>query len=333
MEFLKNISKDFVLKKGFEIYKDHIDLSDHIYNLKELENLIKNYCVKTQQDLTFKLINVDIDNSKISFKINDCESLDLIVLDVIEKIKPLLNLKTEDLRYKINLIIDEWDKNPGNFLERRSSFNGKSFYNNNIANVIHDSYNYVYIKFLNKELLDFSCEIKFFEKEYYLKLLNKLEEWEKKTTKEINLSKFKSKIKNAILREEFEVSIEQFIKTVEIPESKENSIEKIKEVEKPGFPIKLIGWQLNIILNEGFRDGEINEQFIEDVKEVCGIDLSCLLDWEIKTGTDGYHNNDGQICDYTVEFISPDNNFYYAYNSHCLVTGWNFNDYKIVNFS
>ncbi len=115
-------------------------------------------------------------------------------------------------------------------------------------------------------------------------------------------------------------------------EVKTGKIKKDKDFDKnkPKFPISFKGKQLNNLLYEVDDSCKIDKEFVEFIKEEDDLDISALLNWEINTSHVGFHHHDGQVCDYTVEFISPEGYSYKTYESHSLVTGWNFYTDSII---
>lgn len=89
---------------------------------------------------------------------------------------------------------------------------------------------------------------------------------------------------------------------------------------------KILPEDVIVKVDECYIDETIINNLAEDE-----IDISCLLNWEVSYERKGEHHNDGQICDYTVTFTSPEGHEYHAYDSHCAITGWSFRGEVVID--
>lgn len=307
MEFLKNINKEFILN-GYDLIKSE-------YNLK-----LKDFKIN---DLKIKIIDMNLETIDFSVNISDLGNIsEKISNQLVEDLTKEYG-KTRKLAEKI---LKAWDKTPEKFIRKETSW-GKTVYVY-VGLLTSDEYHqhtHVYFEKISEHGMDFTTGCggdTFYSKSEIEEEIKKEDIWFAKTTKMLKDKKTLKRIENYVSKRNFTISIKQFIKYASIPGIE--TVKEVKKVKKPKFPIKISGDDLNGIL-ELFDDHVlIDDEFIQDVLSDTGLDISVLMDWEITEGTEGYHNTDGDHCDYEVCFTSPDGHEYIFYNTHCLMTGYNF---------
>jgi len=308
MEFLKNINKEFILSKEYDLIKNE-------YRLK-LKDGISN-------DIKIKIVGIDLETIEFSIDISDLGNISEKISDELVN---SLTREYEKTRIIANKILDAWDKTPEKFIKKDTSW-GKVVYEyvGLLKNVEYHQHTHLYFEKISEHGMDFTTGCggdTFYSKSEIEEQIKKEDIWFPKTVKMLKDKKTLKRIENYVSKRIFSISIKQFIKYVSIPGT-QTIKEKVK-VKKPKFPIKFTGDDLNTILDIFSDHILIDDEFIQDVKSDSGVDISVLMDWEITEGTDGYHNTDGDHCDYEVCFTSPDGHEYKFYNTHCLITGYNF---------
>lgn len=86
------------------------------------------------------------------------------------------------------------------------------------------------------------------------------------------------------------------------------------------------GYALNRLLRESEDDFTFDQELIDYCLHEDEDDWSEFLGWSVIVESEGFHNHDGQVVDYSVTFISPEGYSYVVNDSHCLVRGWGFDD-------
>lgn len=313
MEFLKNIGKEYIYTGNITQFFD----SSHYNKMNWLNE-------------TIRVSIVNIDNSGVEFQMESYDNIDNMVTAVIENLSDRLTKDVERLKYKLNKVLNEWNSNPTSFVEveekRYSDFNfvyvnysvltEEEYKENDWISVhfqkyhssLHNSFKAnIYPKYVG-----------YCSKEKIEAILEELDTWYNKEIKNLNTNKLKTRFKNYINDITIKLPFKEVIKNITIP--KVSFI--IKEKEKPTFPFNIDGRLLNKLL--GFFDGYINDKNISEFKEQYDLDVSFLEGCELENETKGSHVNDVDYCDYTVTLTLPDGTQYYAYDSHCLVTGFMF---------
>jgi hypothetical protein len=311
MDFLKNINKEFRLTDEYGFFK------------KTYHYLFKNSEDKIEPKDIIVLVD-DINMRKVSLTFKSIGNID----EVVDQVANLMckNLTEDADKFKVisNKVIEAWENTPKKFIQQKLSFSNET---------------YKYIGLLNNEEymlsvfalfgnISFHSNFRFstgcggdtyFGKDFFIQCLNEIDSWLSKTIKEINSAKIKNRIKNQILnKSKIEIPLSKIDTYLELVDN-----ETHKDSVKPPFPIKFTDNQMNLFMGE-FGECYIDEEIVEELMDQYGLDISNLLEWEVSYEHEGEHHNDGQICDYTITLTSPDGHEYYAYNSHSLVTGWNF---------
>jgi len=309
MEFIKNIRKPFILSPDFNIKK-------------ELR-------IKTQLDFgKVVLILDDLHMGGGTFKIKSIENGDQLVDEIINGMINDLTKSSEKAKKIARKVIKAWEKNPEAFIKQKKSHSSDIYINKGLLND-NDYHHHVWANFENLSYMYHDLGFStgwggdtHYAKSYYEEGILNLDKWTAKRIKEVKTSKIKKRITNYLYKIQIEFSFNQILKHLSV-----DNKTKIVKKRIPPFPVQLTGQIMNALLY-AWDSGELefDDEGIEIFNEEYGIDLTPLKDWEINTSHEGEHHNDGQMCDYTVEFQSPDGHSYYAYNTHCLMTGWNFSD-------
>jgi hypothetical protein len=311
MDFLKNINRDFILSPEFDFIKKHY------HYLFEPGDKI------TMEDIIIKVD--DIDRRLATFFIDSIGNIDDVVNQVVAKMEKSLTKDVDEFKVLANRVIKAWEETPNNFVKHRENFlNGKKIYKNK-GLLIGEEYSLSVFVLLDK--ISYHSDFRFstgygsetyYEKDFYVNCMNEIDPWIASTMKELNSAKVKKRIKNQLLKNKILIpltKLEKFLTLADKTTPEKDSV-------KPPFPMSFTDDEINFLMSE-IGECYISENLIEELSEE-GFDISSLLDWEISYEHEGEHHNDGQICDYTITFTSPDGYEYYAYNSHCLMTGWNF---------
>jgi len=316
MEFLKNIKGKFNLNPDCKVLK-HVDG-------------VNNSHAQCPMTLKVNSINLNSIGKEIEFKVVSVDDIDILIDTIISGLTNRITKETNKAIRITKLIIKEWTENPSNFKKNKGGYNSDPYHNSkikfgNLKDWIFPSAKYsrlsIRIPFDNGHE---SNTFKSLEDNQTIltKLTTKLD---KELTK-LNSDVIRTRIGNYIMSEEIKLSVSDVIKYVTVS----NDSTKIKKRKLKKCPISFSGDELNAMLRETGGLMEIDNEFINYLLEETGVDITKLMDWTINSGTNGFHNNDGQLCDYWVTFDSPDGDTYRLTNKHCLVTGWNFHGEKIT---
>lgn len=306
MDFLKNINKEFYLTD-----LDFIKKNYH-YLFEGDDKIVTNVKAKVS----------DIDMRTVYLTITEIEGIDDIVAQVADLMTRRITEDAEKFKVIAKKVVEAWEKSPESFKRQKDTYHKDTYKNKGL--LTNDEYHQSVFTFLDKISFhsDFSFTTgcggdTFYDKEFHVKCLEDIDAWVTDVAKQLSSTKIRARIKNALLKNTITISLSKVNETLTLAE-------KSKPTEKkPPFPIKLSGNEMNALMRYA-SDSYITEEIIEELDEEWEIDISSLLDWEISSEHEGEHYNDGQICDYTVTLTSPDGHEYYAYDSHCLMTGWNF---------
>jgi hypothetical protein len=315
MEFIKNINGTFILKPEFNLLKNLLE-GKVAYEVKQ--NIPK----ETFSEINVRITNIDLGG--VTFSIVNPQVLEKLPEKITSTLIDNLKKNIEKTKKVANKVIDAWENNPKKFIKKEQSW-GKIVYEYKKL-LTDDEYHTGAFFFFDK--ISYHFELSFvtgcgshtyYNKDYFVKALEKIDQWFEDTCKIVKTEKIQKRIFKYLSKIEISLSFPEVIKYISIPKEEI----KLKEEKKPPFPIVLNGDELNSILS-AFDGGIIDQEFIDIIKEEYDIDISSLLDWELSSTTEGYHHNDGDFCDYTVTFTSPNGHSYELYNSHCLVTGYTF---------
>lgn len=308
MEFIKNIEKDFALSNEYKI----------------LDNIIpKNKKI----DVLLKIKDLDING--ITFQVSSIKNIDLIVEDcvlyIVKKLEKDFN-KTVKIAKKV---LKAWEKRPEDFI-RSLKHNHKEIYTNKNLLNSNEYHSSTYV-FLGNTTLHFECEFAtgcgsdtYYQKEYFQNILKTSDDWLEKTIKTIKSSAFKTKIKNTILREKFDMNYQEVLKYISIPKVKE------KKLEMNPFPIQFNGEQLNNLLHHIDDGCDIDWALVREVEKESNMDISLLVGWSITIETKGEMHHDSQVLENILTFWSPDGDDYSVTSFHSAMTGWDFEKDKII---
>jgi len=316
MDFIRNINKPFILKPTFNILKETKGIKSSM----------------TQPEMGVKLIELDIHGA--TFKIIDYPNVDEVVEEVLTKLSEKLIKDVKKIKRIANKVIKEWNEAPENFTPKKGY--SKTVYLN--KDLLSDNDYRHSVSYYFDNLSEYYHDLTFttgnggdthYEKEYYINGIKEIDIWLEKQLKLFKSTKIKKRVKNYLNKTVFELEMHEILKHIEIKRTRSTSKKEV--IAKPPFPIVFRGSELNSLLF-AYDSGELvfDEIYIEIFQEEFGLDISSLTDWEINISYKGEHHNDGQIVDYTVEFMSPDGHTYYAYDSHCLMTGWDFSGTVII---
>lgn len=315
MEFLKNIKKDFILSKEYKLIEEEYSIT------------LKDYIPK---DITIRVVDMNID--VIDVMISDISELGDISKKISDSLIENLTIEFDDVTKTVLKILDAWENMPDKFIKVERATDVYEF-----KGLIQRSKYYEPVN-IHFEKLNFYFNVNypggygentFKNKDVIKESFQNLEPWFKKSCKDLKSSAILKRIENYISKKCFSIPIEDFIKYVSIPET-EIKTNKIEEV-KPEFPISFSGEELNGLLYCFDSHVCIDEEFVEEVRVDCQIDISVLLGWEITEGSEGYHHTDSDHCDYEICFSTPDGKHEYSLtNSHCLMTGYNFHGDSII---
>lgn len=274
-----------------------------------------------------KAYEISVDEKSVSLEIVDITNLDELLDRAIEE--EFIKYDKEVAKYKkvLNKIISCWENTPEQFKKEKTSW-GETIYTHKTLltdNEYHAGLSFYfgsYSKYNDKSFTT-GCGDKTFYPLDTLKTYLDVDSWVENVKKEVKSTKIKTRIKKNLFKTCLQIRFNQIDTELSLTE-----FAPVKKLGNKGpFPMTISGSVLNGILSESGGDAfTIDEEFIEFAKEEYEVDFTPLIDWEIHASTDGYHNHDGQVCDYTVVFSPLEGDNYHAYNSHCLVTGWNFRD-------
>lgn len=308
MDFLKNINEEFVLT-GFDFIK-----KNYHYIFRDGDRI--NYGevrVKTS----------DINMQNVEFYIENISNIDEIAVQVTELMTKRLTKDAQDFKVLALRVVDAWEATPEKFKKQDKSSREPTYKNKGLLS--EDEYDCsVFVHF---DKISYHSDFDFttgwgghsyYDKDFYVKCLNDIDDWTAKVTKELASSKIRNRIKNYIMKNTISIPIEEIDKFISLAET----IVVSTTSEKPPFPAKFTDDELNFLL-DNFADMYLDEETVGEIKKNEGLDLTALVGWEISVEHEGYHHHDGQVCDYTATFTSPEGHEYYVCDSHSLMTGWN----------
>lgn len=297
IDVLNNVDKIFVAIKPINTW---------IYPISQLP-----------EGTLLKLDSVELGSfhSKIHFKVSKDNDLDSMSLDIMNK---RVELKEKELKRKkelYELVLNYWNDSPDIFTLQNNGYSTKTY---KCSKVIAD-------KDYTPHLSTGYGSNTYYDKEYYEQALAS---WDKLHKEELkSIAKNPKTHTKDLLKAAIEISSAQLDKFIKLQEEGEKTSTKKKEkVKKPPFPFKFDADFLNFLLSETGGDFEVDDELIEDFAETDEQreQLEKIKGSVFSAETEGYHNHDGQVCDYLVTILTPDNHEYTTGNSHCLVTGWNF---------
>jgi len=308
-EFAKNINGEFALSPSYMLSIRDFDIKMGSVNVKISE----------------------IDKQDISVNISSSEGLGECARSISQEM--ILRLEKGVKKQKrISLkVIKEWENNPDNFKFKKEAYSGEKIYIH--ESLLKDSEYSSYIGiFFDK--ISISCHDLTFstgygssthhEKGYYEEGIEMLDVWLVKEVKKIKSAAFIKRVINQIKKHSFDFSIFKAHEYLSIPTKDTKKVPSEKSKKKP-FPFSFSADDLNDFLTEcGGRTIYIDSEIIEELSDGFKFPLADLEEWEIISDTDGHHNHDGDMCEYTVTFTSPDGHDYHLYNTHSLYTSWNF---------
>lgn len=307
MSFLKNIRREFRLDSNYTHY------------------LKKNFYAIRDSDFKIEDVNVlvsEISISSVELSISSIGNIDDFVDFVVESMCNDLKKDVEKFKTTAEKVVKAWEETPEKFRQQKEHYSKDTYKNRGLLS--DDEYMHCVMVSFGK--VSYYSDYRFstgcgsdtyYSKEHFVKCLSEIDSWLSKSIKDIGTKKIKDRIKNQILKNTISIPISKVEDALTLFEKETTTVQK-----KPPFPIEFTDDELNFLLSE-IGDCYIDEEIIDELIEE-DLDLSELLNWEISYEHEGEHHNDGQICDYTVTFTSPEGHEYYAYNSHSLVTGWNF---------
>lgn len=313
MDFLKNINKEFRFNPEYNFIKN-----EYHYLFRKKDENIKLEDVIVLVD--------DINKRSVYLTIKSIGNIDQVVDKLASLVCERLVEDAEKFKVIANKVIKAWEKTPEKFVEQVGGFvNKKTYKHKGLLN--DDEYGLSVFAMIGK--ISYHSNFSFstgwggdsyHDKDFYVNRLSEIDPWVSKIVKEVNSTKVKTRIKNQLLKINIDIPISKIETRLELI-GKNKSKDKISK--KPPFPMTFSYKDMNFFLSQ-IGECFLDEELIEELDEEYELDLSSLLNWEVSIEHEGYHHNDGQICDYTVTFTSPEGHEYHAYNSHCLVTGWNF---------
>lgn len=299
IDILNNVGKNFMLIKDFKTWiypMTHLP-SGTFLNVEEIKvNSGNGYCA-------------------IGFKISK---------DSVDSLIELLKEKTIEAETKSNKknkklfekMIKTWEEQPDLFKLKQLSFSKKEKIYNCSKDLFGDDYTCVFSTGCGSNT--------FYEKEYYVE---RLKTWDKdfedalKRLKK-NVGDYKKSLKGA----EIEIMPRELDSYLMLAEAPSTTTTKKKKSEKFVVDGDLLNDLMYFLDNDG---GEVNDELIEYAKEE--EESNELIDFLnkikgacISSEHEGYHHNDGQICEYTLCISMPDGTDYYAYDEHSLMNGWSF---------
>jgi hypothetical protein len=316
MDFLKNINKEFILTSDFNFIKKNY-----------------HYIFKKGDDInlgTVKVKTSDLNTSQAEFYITEIENIDDVVTQVAEAMVTSLTRDASKYKKIAKKVIKAWNESPEKFKQQKDRYSKDTYKRLNLLN--NKEYMQSVFTFFDK--VSYHSDFRFstgcggdtyYAKEVYEEGLESIDKWIEKATKELASAKIKKRLKNYIMKNTVTIPIGRLEDSIalSVDEIKvSNSSKKSKSPNKPEFPVKFTAIQMNYFLSE-YGEAYLDEEMIEEFNSQNDVDISPLLHWEILVEHEGYHHNDGQVCDYTATFIHPDGHEYYVYSEHCLMTGWN----------
>jgi len=318
MEFIKNIKKDFILSSDFNFLEKIFYFRNQGINIGDID----------LPKITIKIVNIDMNG--ITFKTkNDNKDFTKTVDIIIDSAINSLQKKSEKHLKNIKKVLRKWEKEPETFIikKQKTKYNA-SIYTNKILN--SDDYHGVFMSLGNHYIsndIDFATghgSDTYYDKEYFEKGVAEFDDCLKKEVKKLRSASVKKKILNSIIAAKIDLTYPETYKYVTIKKTKKKVIKKVK----PEFPFTFDVDDLNFFLDEFdglFFDAKTIKEILDD-EDYANHNLDYLKqleNWQINVSHEGYHHNDGQICEYTAEFLSPNGDVYKVYSEHSLMTGWN----------
>lgn len=309
MRFIENIKENFILSPKYNIL-------EKIHRLKTSEFV--------QPELRVKISDINMDGIKfiISNTATVSKASEFIANQLIKNITADI-AKVKKIATKV---LDAWEKTPGNFIQRAD--HDDCYMNKNLLS--SDEYrtsalvSFGKVSYFSDLHFTRGCgSDSYYGKEYFKAGLENADKWLSKVISELKSDKIQARISNYFNKTEIKLTYPEVLEYITIPNNK-SIFEVIKEVKKPEFPITFSSSCLNCLLSEIGGECVVDDEIIHFCISEFEEDLSAIRDYEISSETNGYHNHDGQVCDYKVTFTSPAGHDYNCYNSHCLITGWNF---------
>lgn len=98
-----------------------------------------------------------------------------------------------------------------------------------------------------------------------------------------------------------------------------------KNKNKPKMP-SVDGYALNRLLSESDDNFTFDQELIECLINEDEDDWTEFLGWTVGVESEGFHDHDGQVVDYSVYFTSPDGHLYVVNDRHSLICGWDFDE-------
>lgn len=307
MDLIKNINETFQINQDF--FKN------------------SNYHLKSNEDCGSILGEIiDLSLSEVTVEITSIQNIDSYVDSIITSL--ILKLEKDVIKYKkiSNKIIKAWRETPEMFKTKdRTGKYGEVFENKTLLsdNEYSISLNVFFFNYFSSGDFRFTSgygEHSYYGVELYIDDLNEVDAWFEKIKKDLTSKKIKDRFIKYVLKHNIEIPLNKIYDVLTLSETS-----PIKP-DRPVLPINIDGAILNGLFYQHGSNLEINKNIIQYVMSEHDVDLLPLLGWEIESYTDDYHHHDGQVCDYVITLSSPEGYEYYAYDEHCLMTGWNFDD-------
>ena len=312
MEFIKNIRKDFILSPKYNL----------MYKTRRLGVNFE------QPELKVRIADIAMDG--IEFTLSDPKALTGFTDVIVEALAAELKKEASDVKLVINKIIKAWNDSPKEFVFKETSSSKNKVYVRKGFLTSDEYFENVYV-FFDKITLHYELSActgcgsdTYFDKEYFESRLDGLDKWVESQIKEMHTPKFKNRITNYVAKTVIELNFNEVYKYITIPINSAHEASKNNKI--PEFPMVFSPDFLNSFLSELDDYLIVDEEIIEAVETEYGVDLSALEDWEISIGHEGDHVHDGQVCEYTATFMSPEGQEYYIFDDHSLMTGWNFHE-------
>lgn len=315
MDFLKNINKEHVLISDYNFIKKNY-----------------HYLFEKGDDINLGTIKVktnDLNMNEAEFYITKMDDIDEVVTQVADLMIKKLTRDASKYKKIAKKVVEAWNTSPERFNKQEKSYSGEIYKRTGLLN----NKEYMHSVSIFFDRVSYYSDYGFvtgcggdtyYAKEVHEENLESIDKWIANVTKELASEKIKKRLKNYIMKSTIIIPIDKLdesitLATNEIKVSNSSSNSK----KKPAFPVKFTANELNTLLSN-FPEACIDQELIDELKsQYFKVDMTPLLDWEIYVEHEGFHHNDGQVCDYTATFTHPDGHEYYIYNSHSLMTGWN----------
>ena len=291
MDILKNLNKNYKLITEIPVNKYH--------------NSNKHKEVYFPKGISLKLVDIDFEEECLVFSALESDFLTELAIKTVD-INILMFEENKVNEFKgLTKIIKCWNKTPDRFTQQTDYHSTDTYVLQGKQPVNDDEYS---------PLATGCGSNTYYSKKKLEKQLAKLDA---KYEGEIKREKRRVKtITNQLRKRHITVPFKKYETIIELDG-------KIIKIKKPDCPITIDGDLLNFMLSEEYGHEVIDAEQIGWAKEM-EEDISHLEGYMLTQHTDGYHNNDGDYCDYEVTLSTPDGFDYHTYNRHCLVTGWNF---------